>query len=280
MSVRLAAVAGLLVLAGASSASAQQPLVGSITMQMTIHLPDTLAAKLPGATGPINVSVMAATDGKRFAVDVSLPAGGAMPMFAGMHVRAVYDPAIDTIHAALLMPDMGTGSAGGYKLDVPTSSFAGIKAMEDSMMGTLMDSAMKKMRDSVGTVAPPRAVGTTETVAGISCEDWQTVSMGDTVTMCVAAEPASFKEFRTRIMAATGMQKMVDRMMGLYGNGAKPFGGRDMVMVKMHDGKTGTTMALSQVSGATPDPAVFQIPANLMPAPFALPFKGSGGAGQ
>jgi hypothetical protein len=245
-------------------------------MHMTIHLPDTLAAKLPGASGPMNITLMAATDGKRFAVDISLPAGGAMPMFAGMHVRAIYDPAIDTIHAALLMPDMGTGSAGGYKLDLPTSTFASMKSMFDTTMNKAMDSAMKKMRDSAIVVNAPRALGTSEVVAGISCENWQNVAIGDTVTACMTPESPAMKDYRTRFLAATGMQKFVDQAMGMYGNGPKPFNGRDMIMIKMHDGKTGTSMELTQASSAMPDPALFQLPANLMPAPFALPFKGTG----
>lgn len=276
MSVRFAAVAALLALAGAGSASAQQPLVGSITMQMTVHLPDTLAAKLPGASGPMNITMMAATDGKRFVVDISLPAGGAMPMFAGMHVRAIYDPAIDTIHAALLMPDMGTGSAGGYKMDLPMSTFAGMKNMLDTTLNKTMDSAMKKMRDSASDVKIPRAIGTSEVVGGISCENWETVSMGDTVTACMTAESPAMKAYRTRILAATGMQKFVDQAMGMYGDGPKPFNGRDMIMIKMHDSKTGTSMELTQASTVAPDAALFVLPANLMPAPFALPFKGSG----
>jgi hypothetical protein len=275
MTFRPIALATALLAVAATTGSAQQ-LVGTMSMRTTVAIPDSLAKALPGgAGGPMAFNMTVATDGKQFSLDLAINGSGAMAMLAGMHVRAVYSPGSDTLHAALLMPDMtGSGTPTGYKLDLPVSAFAGLSGTMDSMMKGVMDTVMKTA--SKMPVPVTVSLGTKSTVAGIDCENWRSIAPGDTTSFCVAPMSDGFKQLRDQITRAAGLEKIMDQMTGMSAAGLKPFGGRDMIMLKMANSKTGTSMEVTQLSSARPDAAQFTLPANLMPAPFAMPTGSSG----
>jgi hypothetical protein len=147
----------------------------------------------------------------------------------------------------------------------------------------LLDSIGKKLGDSLSKMMPHptyRSLGTTATVAGIKCEEWETIVAMDTTRTCVIPTPALLRALQDYIKRATGAQQLMDRLPGLSDAAKEAFGGRDMTSIRTVNVKTGLLIELVSYTSGAPDPASFDLPPNLQPFPGApgskAPGSGSG----
>lgn len=220
---------------------------GTVTISIHAATPDTIRsmmAMMPGAQDSLDVTLRMATDGQRFSIE-PLPSGAAMlpPGF-----RMVMELRADTMSVAVLFPpDMAgmIGGAPGMLVDVPLSAM-------DEISGTVGDS-MKHAAAS----AKLRALGQTSVVAGIRCEEWESIVASDTTTMCVAPTPAVLQRLTSEF------QKLaVFRELTAQGDAATaPFGGRKLTPVRIVN--RNVRMQVVSLSAEPPDANLFAIPSGL-----------------
>jgi hypothetical protein len=264
-----------------SPLSAQIAQTGTITIGMHVKLPDSLKTPVP-LTGGLDIQLTLLSDGHRVALDLTLGGNPALPMLEGARLHALYQPGTDTVHAGVLLPPALAGmanGAAGFRVDLPLTAL-------DSMKRTashVMDSIGTKLADSLRVKMPTvtyRSLGTTATVAGVRCEEWETVAGADTIDNCVIPTPAPIKAALDFIKQASGAQQMLDQVPGLAAATKAAYGGRDMMPIRSTNARTGMRMELLKYSSTPPDAALLDLPAGLQPLPSGMgnPFGGGKGA--
>ncbi|HEY4101982.1 MAG TPA: hypothetical protein VGM20_14010 [Gemmatimonadales bacterium] len=267
------------VLAGSPLAAQGVP-AGRVVLSVTTHLPDSLKSRVPIGDS-ITLRISAATDGKRFAFGITPGELAAMPMLNGISVRAIYDKGADSLHIGILVPPSMAAMAGGgpgMRIDLSTSTI-------DSALKTVsgkLDSAASHGIDSAAMRAmhPPmpamRSLGTTSTVAGMQCANWETITANDTVITCVIPTPAAIQAFQEQFKAKMGLAKLMERYPQLAQMQEQAYGGKPMTPIRMSESRLGMHMELVSITLGEPDPAEFQLPADLKPMPLpGMPGKPS-----
>ena len=246
---------------------AQQGPVGTVEFVTKVTLPDSLKAKVPlGDTIEIRVTLMG--DGHRYAADIAT--GPSLTMFPNTHLRTVVAVGPDSIRASVIIPPALVPMAGGvpgYQVSIPVS-------MIDSLGHSahhLLDSISRKIVDSVSAKMPAvsiRSLGTTSMVAGMRCEDWETVTAADTNFVCVVPTPPGIVAMKAHLKALLGVDAMLAKVPALAALQKEAFGGRDMTAIRMIYPKLHLRMELVRIDAAVPSDAMFDVPANLKVVPL------------
>jgi hypothetical protein len=260
------------VLAGSPLAAQGVP-AGRIVFSVTTHLPDSLKSRIPIGDS-ITVQISAATDGKHFAFGVTPGEMAAMPMLNGISVRAIYDKGADSLHVGILMPPSMAAMAGGgpgMRIDLSTSTIdSAMKSMSgkiDSVASHAMDSVAQKAMQ-MPSMPVMRSLGTTSTVAGMQCENWESTTANDTILTCVIPTPSAIQAFQEQMKAKMGLAKLLDRYPQIAQMQAQAYGGKPMTPIRMSESRLGMHMELVSITLGEPDAAEFQLPADLKPMPL------------
>jgi hypothetical protein len=273
----------LIAIAGAAPAPAQLPPPGTLVMSIRVKLPDSMKVPVPvGNTIDLQITLM--SDGRRLATDIAPgPAmAAAMPMLQGIRIHALYALGGDSLHAGILLPPALAGGAPGYRIDVALTVLDSLRRAGSH----LMDSIGKKLVDSISKVIPHptyRALGTKATVAGIQCEEWETIIAMDTTRTCIIPTPVVLRALQDYIKKASGAQQLMDQLPGLSDAAREAYGGRDMTSIRTVNVKTGLRIELVSYTPGAPDAAAFDLPPNLLPfpgAPGSKPPSGESGIEQ
>lgn len=255
---------------------AQEMPTGSVTLKMSVTVPDSI--KAAAAVGRnIDMRMTIATDGRRLAM-VVLPSTG-QPMTDGMEFRIIYTFGGDSVQVGVLLPPAMAavpGGSPGMRMDMPLSMLGA----GSPLLGTMMDSIGKKMTDSLGRpLAAPtfRSLGTSASVAGVTCQEWEVVGMGDTTRTCVIPTPPTLIALQERLLATTGLRGMMAQIPGLANIEQSAYGGRKMTAIRTTTVKSGLHVELVSYSTSIPDEATFTLPADLKPTPMpVMPGKPGG----
>jgi hypothetical protein len=267
----------LVAIVGAAPVPAQMPPQGTIVMSIRVKLPDSMKVPVPvGHTIDLQITVM--SDGRRLATDLSPGPDmtAAMPMIQGIRIHAMYALGGDSLHAGILLPPALAGGAPGYRVDVALTVLDSLRRAGSH----LLDSIGKKLTDSLAKVMPHpsyRALGTKATVAGLECEEWETIIVMDTTRTCVIPTPAVLRALQDYVKKASGAQQLMDQMPGLSNMAKEAYGGRDMTSIRTVNVKTGLRLELVSYTPGAPDAAAFDLPPNLLPFPGAPGSKPAGG---
>ncbi|MGH7594181.1 MAG: hypothetical protein ACRELE_10085 [Gemmatimonadales bacterium] len=279
MKRRSVVLASLAAIVAALPASAQLP-TGMLVMGIHAKLPDSLKnMPVPGGTS-IDLEFTVMSDGHRVAVEIAPGAGlvGAMPMLQGIKVHAMYALGVDSLHAGVMLPPALAGGAPGYRVDVSLKTVDSLRRASSH----LLDSFGTKLADSVGKMLPHptyHSVGTTATVAGIRCEEWQTIVAKDTIETCVIPTPPMLHMMQEYVKNALGAHRLIDQVPGLSDAARQAYGGREMTSIRTTNARTGLRLELVSFTSAAPDAARFDLPPNLQPFPGGIGTKPPGGSG-
>ena len=267
-----------LLLAPPATLAAQDLPAGTITMQMRVHLPDSLKTPIP-LGNDINVQMSIMSDGHRLAMEV-VP-GASVPMLAGMRVLVTFTLGADSVHVGILLPPDLAASAGGstgMRLDLPIATLGGA----NPLVARLLDSIGRTVTDS-GRQAMPhptyRSLGSSATVAGITCEEWEVVIQSDTIQTCVIPTPPALLALQQHVMSMPGVQRMMARIPGVADMRKEAYGGREMTAIRTENSRRGLHIELTSYRAGVPDATRLELPAGLQPMslPMAMPAKPSGG---
>jgi hypothetical protein len=238
--------------------AAQSTAAGSATFQITTQL----AASSPAAAvvgSDITMQMTVRTDGHRVAMQM-IPSMSQSPM-AGMEVRMIFTPGIDSVHMGVLLPPELAAAGGGIgmRMDGPMSMMGSTNAL----LGGIMDSIGK-------TIGNPtyRSLGKTSTIAGISCEDWETVAMADTTLSCVIPTPPALLAMQNQLKTMTGIGAMMAQIPGMADLEKSAYGGRAMTAIRTINTKRGMRLELTNYTPGAPDATQMDLPAGLQPMPM------------
>jgi hypothetical protein len=263
--------------ATASPLAAQRVAAGTATFQMTMHLPDSLKGKMPIPIGSeLDIQMRWMTDGRRIAMEM-LP-GSSVPMIAGKRVRVIFTFGGDTVHVGILSsPEMAAAAGGsvGSRIDIPVAMFDST----GPLLGKLMDSIGKKMIDSLGKTRPTyRSLGTSATVAGITCQEWEIVVGTDTTRTCVIPTPSGLVSIEDQFKTLTGRQRIMFQVSGMAELHKQAYGGQEMTAIRTVNARLGMRMELTSFTAGVPEASLMELPEGLKPMAMpALPIKPGGG---
>ena len=279
MTARHSLVPVLVALVAAVPSSAQLP-TGTIVMGIHIKVPDSLKAvplPLPGGSA-LDMHITVISDGRRVAIDLT-PGDGfiaSVPMLAGVRVHAMYGIGADTLHGGVVLPPALAGGAPGYRFDVPLKMLDSIRRAGSHVF----DSISRKLTDSMTRMLPHpmyRSLGTPATVAGLTCEEWETVIATDTTRSCLIPTPVMMRILQDQFQKALGVKQLMDQVPGFSAAAREAFGGRDMTAIRTSNAKLGLLVELERYSPALPDAAGFDLPPGLQPFPGSPGAKPPGG---
>ena len=216
----------LLPLAAAAPLAAQQPFEGTVNMKMS--------GTGPNAEG---MTMRVAIKGDQQATIITLPAT-AGPM-AGAEVRSIMDPKAQTMTTLVPMPP-GMGAMAG---------------MPDAKGMKMVLDLSKMTGPATSSKAEIKKLGTSEKVAGMSCDDYEiTDENGKSVKACITASLGRF------------MLPDMSGGMGRRGSGggqpgwAKAFGDRPAFPLKVWSDDGKTSMEVTSVDRAPVSASLFEIP--------------------
>ena len=277
MTRRSVVLASLAAALAAAPVSAQLP-TGMLVVGVHAKLPDSLKnMPVPGGTS-IDLEFTVMSDGHRVAVELAPGAGliAAMPMLSGIRVHAMYAMGVDSLHAGVVLPPALAGGTPGYRVDVSLKMLDSLRRAGSH----LLDSLGTKLADSVGKMLPHptyRSLGTSATVAGIRCEEWQTIVAKDTMETCVIPTPLMLHMMQEYVKNALGAQRLIDQVPGLSEAARQAYGGREMTSIRTTNARTGLRVELVSFTSTPPDAARFDLPPGLLPMPGKSGSKPAGG---
>ena len=220
----LGSVLSLLTLAAAAPLAAQQ-------FEGTVHM------KMVGTTANAEgMTMRVAIKGDQQVTTITLPTT-AGPL-AGQEVRAIMDPKTQTVTTLMPMPPALSAMAG-----VPDAK--GMKMIVD---------LSKTRGDAANSKADIKKLGTTQKIAGMSCEDYQiTDENGKSVKACITSSLGRF------------LLPDMSGGMGRRGGGnqpawAKAFGDRPAFPLKVWSDDGSTNLEVTSVERAPVAASLFEIP--------------------
>jgi hypothetical protein len=242
---------------------------------MSVHLPESAGLPVPGGSF-VTMQMTAMADGHRVAMEI-MPTVLSSPMMTGMVIRMIFTPGSDSMHLGIIFPPAIAAAAGGstgMRMDAPMSMIGA----GNPLLAGLMDSIGKAMKDSLaksGVRPNARSLGTTSTVAGVSCEEWESVAMGDTTRTCVIPTPPAVQALQDQFKSKSGMGALMGQIPGMAEMEKTAYGGRAMTPVRMDSRRTGMHMEFVKYTPGAPDPARMELPAGLTPMPAGMSGGGS-----
>jgi hypothetical protein len=264
--VRVAVRLSVLCLFAAVSPLAAQAAVGTVEFTTSVHIPESAGVPVPGGTF-VTMQMTAMSDGHRVAMEI-VPTVLSSPM-SGMLIRMLFTPGSDSIHLGIIFPPEMAAAAGGgsgMRMDGPISMLGG----GNPLLAGIMDSVGKAMKDSLakgGARPTSRSLGTTSTVAGVSCEEWESVMMGDTTRTCVIPTPPGVQAIEDRFKEKSGMEALMGQLPGMAEMAKSAYGGRAMTPIRADNPKTHIHMEFVKYTPGAPDPARMELPAGLRQMP-------------
>jgi len=274
--VRIAVRLTVLGLFAAASPLAAQAVVGTVEFTTSIHVPESAGVPVPGGTF-VTMQLTAMSDGHRIAMEI-LPTILSSPMMNGMLVKMIFTLGSDSIHMGIIFPPAiaaASGGGAGMRMDGPISMLGA----GNPMLAGIMDSVGKAMKDSLakGGARPSwRPLGTTSAVGGISCQEWESVVMGDTTRTCVIPTPPGLQAIQDQFKAMAGTATLMGQIPGLAEMEKDAYGGRAMTPIRSDNPKTHMHMEFVKYTPGTPDPARMELPAGLTPMPAGMSGGGPG----
>ncbi len=230
----------LLVSTLAAGPAAAQQFEGTVHMKVT----DMSAGS---GTGDMNITYYL-KDGQ-MAMALVMPAGNPM---AGQTMRMVYDQNANRMTMLIPMSAELAGRMGGMG-----NGMKGLKMVID------MD---KVMADSATADATVKKLGTSETIAGYSCDDFAVTSKDETTMVCVTQALGKF------VYPSSGF----GRSRTVPPAWTEVFGKRGFPLKVTMPNKKGTMEVTSVAKGAVPD-SVFAIPSDYMDMSGMMGGRGGGG---
>jgi Domain of unknown function (DUF4412) len=222
--------------------------VGAQSFEGTLHLKMTNAG---GSSDMQNMTAIYLVKGTQMAMLLTVPAGNPM---SGSQMRMVYDAPANTMTMLIPMTDAMKGQMGGM-----LGNAKGLKMVMD----------MSKIQgDSAVANAKVTKLGTTETIAGLNCDDYEISGNGDHGTVCVTTAIGHF------FFPVSGLGR---------GSRAEPawaklFGDKGFPLkFTSSDGKSGMEVT-SVERGSVPD-SMFAIPGDYMDMSSMLGGRMGGGGG-
>ncbi|MEO7083041.1 MAG: DUF4412 domain-containing protein [Gemmatimonadaceae bacterium] len=206
---------------------------GTVNMKMS--------APTGGGTGEINMKI--SVKGDRSATVMSMPASSG-PM-AGMEIHSIFDPKANTM--TTLMPMIagmanipGMQNAKGLKTVVDLSKAGQMSAGRAGATGAVPEADIKKL-------------GTSETIAGMSCDDYEITSNGQPMRMCMTSALGRFT---------------LPQMGGGMGRGgattppawSRAFGSKPMFPLKVWSTDGKMAMEVTSVQKGSVPESMFEIP--------------------
>jgi hypothetical protein len=255
------------VLAGASPqvATAQESEAGTAVMLMRVTMPDSVPQLQQAGLSELGMRLTYATDGQRVAMQMqfeSAQAAMGVPL-DDVLLHAIWSPSTDSVQIGLTLPlEMMTQLGGG-------AGFAFAFVLPDSInlpvaLGDSMQATANNMKFAY------RDLGTTATVAGVTCREYEMVSDSVTANVCLAKPPVALaainRMFERLPLIGAMLESVTARQRELIGtddiftirmDGAMPGGGA------MH-------MELASFSTTMPDASYFTLPPGLGPVPPEL----------
>lgn len=243
-------------------ASAQDAPMGLMAFEMTGKPPAAMASQSPMPIDKLPTFRMElGSNGRQFGMQFSIRPEG-MPtelaMLADTRIQMVWQnradsaqfaitvpAAIRSMAASMLAPELAATPPAGYRIAMKVPNM-------DSLIKANLDSA--KRNDSMPDMVT-RSIGTTSTVAGMRCENWEIISPNDSIDVCVVE--SSKGAFAMSSWLAT--QFKLDEAMK-HPKAASFFGGRKMMPIRVMARDSSFTMVLVSASDAAPGAAFFAVP--------------------
>ena len=248
----------------ATPLAAQAPTAGTATFHMSVH-PAEASPVTPGvpAGTVLETDITYITDGHRFGMEM-IQTLSTMPQLSGMRTLMIFTPGSDTVHMGILYsPEMAaTIGSPGSRMDLTMAALT--TAGEAS--SAAMDSIIR-----VHAHQTYRALGTTATVAGIVCQEWEIVAGADTSRTCVIPTPPALASVQDQLKTLAAGIPMV-KMAGLDAMQKDAYGGQALMAIRTISPKMGMTMELTSFKVGAPDPSRLELPAGLQ----VMPMPGGG----
>lgn len=258
------AVVGAALLASTTPASAQDAGGTTVTL-MRISLPDTLLAAVPQAGfEELTLRITNATDGRRVAAMMTFEAMAptmGVPLDAIL-MHMIWDSATDSVQLGLTLPPelmepLGGGTGFAFQFVLP-DSLPIPAGMGDSLLVT-MDNANVSFRD----------LGTTATVAGLACREYEMASDSMTAKVCLGQRPPGL-ETTYRLIDRL---PVINELMTAWRKQERELLGQEGLATFRMTGDMGTGsfhMELASYTAGTPDAALFTLAPGLGPVPPEL----------
>lgn len=248
-------------LLGAAAPVAAQDAGGTGVTLMRISLPDTLPAAMSQVgLNEINMRITYGTDGRRVASMMQFeqmgPAMG-IPLDAVL-MHMIWDSTTDSVQIGLTLPpelmeSLGGGGGFAFAFVLP-DSLPVPPGMGDSLM-VAMEYANASYRD----------LGTTATVAGLSCREYEMVTDSLTANVCLGQRPPGLKTMYTLL----DRLPVVNEVMAAWRKQERDLLGQEGLATFRMTGDMGTggfhVELASYTAGA--DPALFVLAPGLGPVP-------------
>jgi hypothetical protein len=249
-------------LLGAVAPVAAQDTGGTTVTLMRISLPDTLPSAVPQVgLNEFTMRITNGTDGRRVAsmmqFEPMAPAMG-IPLDAVL-MHMIWDSATDSVQLGLTLPpelmeSLGGGAGFAFQFVLP-DSLPIPAGMGDSLLVS-MDNANVSFRD----------LGTTATVAGLACREYEMASDSMTAKVCLGQRPPGL-EVTYRLIDRL---PIIGELMAAWREQERELLGQEGLATFRMTGDMGTGsfhMELASYTAGTPDAALFTLAPGLGPVP-------------
>lgn len=256
---------GLLLSTAAAALGAQAPAGGTATIAMSMRPgPDNPAAAMLPAGTALTMEMIYRTDGTRAMIETVI--GGSIPMIEGMRSIVQFRFGSDTVVVASVLPPQMAASAGmpGTRMEMTLPSMAAMLPGQQAKR----DSATHAAESAVY-----RSLGTTSTVAGLRCEEWEIITAADTTRTCAIPTPPALAALSEKFSKAGGMASMLSQGPRLDAISKKAYNGRAMTAIRTDSPANGLHMELTGFTVGAPSPESMELPAGLQ----SIAMPGGGG---
>jgi hypothetical protein len=250
-------------LAGVAAPATAQDEGGTMVTLMRISLPDSLPAQV-SQTGlnEINLRMTYGTDGRRVASQMTfdqMDAAMGIPLDAVM-MHLIWDSVTDSVQIGLTLPPElmeALGGGGGFAFGfVLPDSMPEVPGMTDDSLAVLMGNANLAFRD----------LGTSATVAGFPCREYDMVSDSLTAKVCLGPRPPGMQTMYTLI----DRLPVVGQVMAMWRKQERELLGQEGLATFRMSGDMGTggfRMELASYAPGRPDASLFTLAPGLGPVP-------------
>lgn len=255
------AIVGAALLSAAAPVAAQD-VGGTAVSLMRISLPDTLPSAVPQmGLNEISLRLTYGTDGRKVASLMQfeqMDAAMGVPLDAVL-MHMIWDSVTDSVQIGLTLPPELMESLGGGE------GFAFTFLLPDSLPvpADLGDSLLVTMNNANLTY---RDLGTSATVAGLPCREYQMVSDSMTANVCLGPRPAGLQlayELMDRL-------PMLSELMAAWREQERELIGQESLATLRMTGDMGTGgfhMELASYKAGRPDASLMTLSPGLGPVP-------------
>ena len=232
------------------------------TWNMRFTIPDSLQTQTMGIS-EVDARFILATDGQNLAFQAEPGPTSSVNGGGGLRLHVIVPASGDSVHLGVVVPPELAAQLGGgvgWRLSI---------AIPDSLPVPLLNP------DSIINEEMPRTeqTGTTDVVAGITCDNWLVHSKPDSIghvappaTICIAESVPAFNNITAVIKRL--VPDLVEGIDKWSGTNVRMFGGRDVSTLSLIFGdESPLVVRLESLSETAPDPSFFAMPPGLEPLP-------------